>query len=129
MASKRRYGRAKQHEAVMQERASARPNKGFLMKHIIGSALVGASLAAAALTLATTAHAESAAITIGQLEAQGFDVKLDRVGSAPLDQCEVTDVRNPRERTELVRVGGRGDRDFIPVVVKRTITVSLDCSR
>jgi hypothetical protein len=28
-----------------------------------------------------------------------------------------------------VRVGGRGDRDFIPVVVKRTITVSLDCSR
>ncbi len=99
------------------------------MKHIIGSALVGASLAAAALTLATTAHAESAAITIGQLEAQGFDVKLDRVGSAPLDQCEVTDVRNPRERTELVRVGGRGDRDFIPVVVKRTITVSLDCSR
>ena len=99
------------------------------MKHIIGSALVGAGLAAAALTLATTAHAESAAITIGQLEAQGFDVKLDRVGSAPLDQCEVTDVRNPRERTELVRVGGRGDRDFIPVVVKRTITVSLDCSR
>ena len=76
-----------------------------------------------------TAHAESAAITIGQLEAQGFDVKLDRVGSAPLNQCEVTDVRNPRERTELVRVGGRGDRDFIPVVVKRTITVSLDCSR
>ena len=79
--------------------------------------------------LATTAHAESALITIGQLEAQGFNVKLDRVGSAPLNQCEVTDVRNPRDRTELVRVGGRGDRDFIPVVVERTITVSLDCSR
>jgi hypothetical protein len=105
------------------------PEQGFLMKKIIGSALVGAGLAAAAVGLAGTAHAESAAITIGQLEAQGFDVKLDRVGSAPLNQCEVTDVRNPRERTELVRVGGRGDRDFIPVVVKRTITVSLDCSR
>jgi hypothetical protein len=99
------------------------------MKTIIGSALIGTGLAAAALSLAGAAHAESAAITIGQLEAQGFDVKLDRVGSAPLNQCEVTDVRNPRERTELVRVGGRGDRDFIPVVVKRTITVSLDCSR
>lgn len=99
------------------------------MKTIIGSALIGAGLAAAALSLATPANAESAAITIGQLEAQGFDVKLDRVGSAPLNQCEVTDVRNPRERTELVRVGGRGDRDFVPVVVKRTITVSLDCSR
>ena len=99
------------------------------MKTIIGSALIGTGLAAAALSLAIPAHAESAAITIGQLEAQGFDVKLDRVGSAPLNQCEVTDVRNPRDRTELVRVGGRGDRDFVPVVVKRTITVSLDCSR
>ena len=99
------------------------------MKNIIGSALIGTALAAAALSLAATAQAESAVITIGQLEAQGFDVKLDRVGSAPLNQCEVTDVRNPRDRTELVRVGGRGDRDFIPVVVKRTITVSLDCSR
>ena len=99
------------------------------MKKIIGSALVGTGLAAAALTLAGTAHAESAAITIGQLEAQGFEVKIDRVGSAPLNKCEVIDVRNPRERTELVRVGGRGDRDFIPVVVRRTITVSLDCSR
>jgi hypothetical protein len=99
------------------------------MKNIIGSALIGAGFATAALALAAPAQAESAAITIGQLEAQGFDVKIDRLGSAPLNQCEVTDVRNPRERTELVRVGGRGDRDFIPVVVKRTVTVSLDCSR
>ena len=98
------------------------------MKKIIRSAVFGTGLAAAALGLAGTAHAESALITIGQLEAQGFNVKLDRVGSAPLNQCEVTNVRNPRDRTELVRVGGRGDRDFIPVVVERTITVSLDCS-
>jgi hypothetical protein len=78
---------------------------------------------------AVPANAESAIVTIGQLEASGFDVKLDRVGSAPLDQCEVTSVRNPQERTEIVRVDRRGNRDrFIPVVVRRTITVSLDCS-
>lgn len=99
------------------------------MKKIIGSALIGTGLAAAALSMAATANAESALITIGQLEAQGFDVKLDRVGSAPLNQCEVVDVRNPRERTELVRVPGDDDRDLVPVVVKRTVTVSLDCSR
>ncbi|OBK79506.1 hypothetical protein [Mycobacterium sp. 1274761.0] len=99
------------------------------MKNYMCSALIGSALAVTALSLAAPAYAESAAITIGQLEAQGFDVKLDRIGSAPLNQCEVVDVRNPRERTELVRVGGRGDRDFVPVVVKRTITVSLDCSR
>ena len=99
------------------------------MLKFISSAVIGTGLAAAALTLAAPSHAESAVLTIGQLEAQGFDVKIDRVGSAPLNQCEVVDVRNPRERTELVRVGGRDDRDFIPVVVKRTVTVSLDCSR
>lgn len=95
------------------------------MKKIIGSALIGTGLAAAALSLAVPAQAESAAITIGQLEAQGFDVKLDRVGSAPLNQCVVTDIGNARNRTELVR---RGD-DLIEVVKERNITVTADCSR
>lgn len=114
----------------MYKRATARPDKGSFMKTLIGAVLIGTGLASAAVSWSAAAHAESAAITVGQLEAQGFEVKLDRVGSAPLNQCEVTDVRNPRDRTELVRVvGGRGDRDFIPVVVKRTITVSLDCTR
>jgi hypothetical protein len=74
--------------------------------------------------------ADSAVSTIGILEAQGFDVKIDRVGSAPLSECVVTNVRNPRERTELVPViGSRGrGSDLVPVVVDRTVTVSLDCS-
>jgi hypothetical protein len=95
--------------------------------------LILAGLAAAAcgaiVTPSAVANAESAAVTIGGLEAQGFDVKVDRVGSAPLSQCVVTDVRNPREQTELVRVGRGDDRDLVPVVVRRTITVTLDCSR
>lgn len=95
--------------------------------------LTQVALAAAACGLilapAGFASAESAAVTIGQLEAQGFDVKIDRFGSAPLDQCVVTDVRNPRERTELVPViGGGRNHDLVPVVVKRTVTVTLDCS-
>jgi len=72
----------------------------------------------------------SAIVTIGQLEAQGFDVRVDRVGSAPLSECEVTDIRNPQDQTKLVRVDGEQGRDrVIEVVVNRTITVSLDCSR
>ena len=74
--------------------------------------------------------ADSAQVTIGLLEAQGFDVRLDRIGSAPLDRCAVTSVRNPQEHTRLVRIDGRGGRDrVIEVVDRRTITVSLDCSR
>ena len=94
---------------------------------------LAAAACGAILAPAGFASAESAAVTIGTLEAQGFDVKVDRFGSAPLEDCVVTNVRNPRERTELVPViGGRdrgGNRDFVPVVVDRTVTVTLDCSR
>ena len=71
------------------------------------------------------ASAESAALTIATLEAQGFDVKVNRIGSAPLDQCVVTDVGNVREDTRLVR---RGD-DLVRVVVARRISVTANCSR
>jgi hypothetical protein len=82
------------------------------------------------LSLASPAHAESAIVTIGQLEAQGFDVKIDRIGSAPLDQCVVTSVRNPRNQTQVVEIDrGRGRDILVPIVVNRTITVSLNCAR
>ena len=92
----------------------------------IAAAAIGVLGAPAAPALAA---GQSAIVTIGQLEAQGFDVKLDRVGSAPLDQCEVTSVRNPRDRTEFVPVVGGRDGGVVEVVVARTVTVSLDCSR
>ena len=93
--------------------------------------LIGLAAAACGLLLSpagTASAADSAIATIGLLEAQGFNVKIDRFGSAPLEDCEVTNVRNPRERTELVPVLGGRNRDFVPVIVDRTVTVSLDCS-
>lgn len=74
---------------------------------------------------AVASAAESAQLTIATLEAQGFDVRVNKIGSASLDKCVITDIRNPRERTELVR---RGD-DLIQVVAQRSITVTADCSR
>ena len=93
--------------------------------------LIGLAAAACGLILAPAglASAESAITTIGALQAQGFDVKIDRVGSAPLSECVVTNVRNPRNRTEFVPVlGDRGRGGVVPVIVDRTVTVSLDCS-
>jgi hypothetical protein len=93
------------------------------------------ALAAAACGLfisspgSASAESESAIVTIGQLQAEGFNVNIDRVGSAPLSECQVTSVRNPQEQTRLVRVDGHRDHDrFVEVVVNRSITVSLDCS-
>jgi hypothetical protein len=98
------------------------------------SLLVLVALAAVAVGLLLgpvgSARAEDSAVaTIGLLEAEGFDVNVDRIGSAPLSDCTVTSVRNPQEQTRVIRVDGRRGRDrFIRVVVNRTITVSLDCS-
>ena len=93
------------------------------------------AIAAAAIALLVvppgwaSATSDSAIVTIGRLEAEGFDVNVDRIGSAPLSECVVTSVRNPQEQTRLVRVDRRKGPDrFIEVVVNRTITVSLDCS-
>ncbi|EHB56423.1 hypothetical protein MycrhDRAFT_3617 [Mycolicibacterium rhodesiae JS60] len=101
------------------------------LKYHLAVTIAGAAAAfGLLLSLASPADAESAIVTIGQLEAQGFDVRIDRVGSAPLAQCEVTSVRNPQNQTQLVEIDrGRGRDVLVPIVVNRTITVSLNCSR
>lgn len=101
----------------------------------------------AALTLAAAAFAtgvvvaapagvaaadNSAQNTINYWEQQGYQVNIDRVGSGPINECVVTSVRNPNTITRLVRVGGRNDDApsyLVPVIVSRTVQVSLDCSR
>ncbi len=116
---------------------------------VAGLALTAAAVFAAP---AGVAAAESPAETIGQLEAQGYSVNIDRVGSAPLQDCVVVGVRNPQTVTRLVRVernggrhhdddddggGGGGDRrghgdrdyDLVEVVVSKSISVSLNCAR
>ena len=104
-------------------------NRNFAF-HLAQTAAGAAAALGMLLSLATPAHAESAIVTIGSLEAQGFDVKIDRIGSAPLDQCVVTSVRNPRNQTQVVEIDrGRGRDILIPIVVNRTITVSLNCTR
>src|SRR5262245_8676357 len=71
---------------------------------------------------------------INQLEDQGYDVNIDRVGSLPINQCLVTSVRNPQDVTRTYWVGEKGGkghdrRRLITVVVRRYITVSLNCAR
>lgn len=120
------------------------------------SILAGLALATAAVVGAPAgvATAESPADTIGLLEAQGYHVNVDRIGSAPIEECVVVSVRNPQTVTRLVRVerdgghgsgrhggdngagdgdqGGHGNRgrdyDLVEVVVSRSISVSLDCT-
>ena len=93
------------------------------------AAAAGVILAPAGLAAAEPAQPGNPIQTIGELEATGYDVVIDRVGSAPLSECTVTSVRNPQEVTQTIAVGRGKDRELITVVVSRSISVSLNCER
>ena len=106
---------------------------------LILAAFVTSVAAACAVVVAPAGIAsaeQSAQETIDLLEAEGYDVNVDRVGSGTLDQCVVTSVRNPQTQTRTIRVykgrkdsKGNRDYDYVQVVTNQTISVSLDCSR
>ncbi|HEX4559956.1 MAG TPA: hypothetical protein VH166_12390 [Mycobacterium sp.] len=62
--------------------------------------------------------------TIADLEKQGYNVRIDRVGSGAFSACKVTDVRNPITTTRT-----DNDRPDLPetIVLNKTVNVSLDC--
>jgi hypothetical protein len=72
----------------------------------------------------------SAQNTINYWEQQGYSVNIDRVGSGPLDKCVVTSVRNPNTITQLIRENRRGPGPsfLVPVIISRTVQVSLYCA-
>jgi hypothetical protein len=62
--------------------------------------------------------------TISQLQSEGYTVRIDRVGTGPLDRCSVTDIRNPNTINQWDRDGGH----VTTVLISKTIEVSLDCA-
>ena len=90
-------------------------------------AAASAMLAPPGSAMAEPTQAANAYATIGTLEGEGYDVIVDRVGNAPLDQCIVTSVRNPQTQTRTFWVGEGKQRRLITVVVSRSINVSLNC--
>jgi hypothetical protein len=75
----------------------------------------------------------SAQQTISDLQSQGYTVNIDRVGSGPLSDCVVTNVRNPQQVTQWVpAVGpvlGRNNRNvLVQQTISQSISVSLNCT-
>jgi hypothetical protein len=71
-----------------------------------------------------------AAGTIAQLQSEGYTVTITRVGTGPLDQCKVTDVRNPTTVTRTNRTGTAAGNPggLVTIVISKTIDVTLDCT-
>jgi hypothetical protein len=69
---------------------------------------------------------------ISRLQQQGYTVTIDRVGTAPTNECKVTNVRNPQQVTQWVPYTGpgrNGERFLVQVVTSQSISVTLDCTR
>jgi hypothetical protein len=98
------------------------------------AAVTAAVCAAMAAPAGLAAADESAQDTINRLRGEGYTVQIDRVGTAPLSECVVTNVRNPKTVTSwspMDRIG-LNDHDFNqfinPVVVARTVSITLNCA-
>lgn len=80
-----------------------------------------------ALAVAAPAQADTAASTINQLRAQGYDVRVSRVGNAPLDECTVASVRSLPVVNQPFPVDD-DDTNVFTVKPKQKVNVTLNCA-
>ncbi len=102
------------------------------MKNFIFGTMAAGVLASAAVGLAASAHAapsgpSSIDATVNQLRSQGYQVIVNRVGTASLDQCTVSAVRPGQtySRTDS-GVPGAGN-DPVTTITNKTVYVDLSC--
>lgn len=102
-------------------------------KMTLAAAVVGACATLLAPGIASAE--ENAQETISRLQSEGYTVNIDRTGSAPLSECVVTNVRNPKSVQQWVpyigpgRNGFGGDRALVLETISQSISVTLDCNR
>jgi hypothetical protein len=102
-------------------------------KWTLAAAVVGACAAMTVPAGMASADERSAQEVINELQSQGYTVNIDRIGTAPMSECVVTNVRNPKQVTQWVPYIGPGnngnDRALVLDVVSQSISVTLDCNR
>jgi hypothetical protein len=91
------------------------------------AALFAVLLTPSVMASAEASPSDNAQRTVEELESQGYDVVIDRVGTAALSDCTVINVRNPRTITQTIVTGHNTNRKVETVVRSKSITVSLDC--
>jgi hypothetical protein len=101
------------------------------MKNIAFATLAASSLIAASLGLVAPAVAAptgpgTAQDTVNSLQASGFNVVLNKVGNAPLEQCTVTSVR-PGQTYSRTDSGVPGANHPVTTVTNQTVYVDLRC--
>jgi hypothetical protein len=97
--------------------------KKFGFATVVASGLAAAVLGFAAPAVAAPSGPGSAQDTISKLEAQGYNVIVNHVGTTPLDQASVVSVR-PGQTYSRTDSGNPGD-DLLTTVTDKTIYVDV----
>ncbi|MGY4653922.1 hypothetical protein [Mycobacterium sp. URHB0021] len=102
------------------------------MKKILVTSFATGALASSALGLAGIGNAApsgspSVNDTVSELRAQGFEVVVNRIGSAPADQCTLGGVR-PGHTFSRTDSGAPGaGEDLVTTVTNKTVYVDVSC--
>ena len=98
------------------------------MKYMIAAgAMAFAGLALAGVANAAPSGPVTASETVSALQAQGLHVILNKIGTAPLDQCVVKSVR-PGQTFSRMDSGAPGaGSSIITTVTSKTVYVDVDC--
>lgn len=102
--------------------------KGNPMKFIVAAgAMTLAGLGLAGVANAAPSGPVTASETVRSLQADGFHVILNKIGTAPLDRCTVTSVR-PGQTFSRMDSGVPGAmNDIVTTVTAKTVYVDIVC--
>lgn len=88
---------------------------------------VAAALGSAATVSAAPSGPPSVDATISRLQSEGFQVILNRVGTAPLSQCTIGAVR-PGQTFSRTDSGAPGaGNDIVTTIINKSVYVDVTC--
>ena len=99
------------------------------MKILVITALAAGALSAAGLGLTGAANSapsrpSTVQSTISQLQSQGYQVIVNRVGAGELSKCAVSAIRAGQQ---FIQPGPTGGGDIARQVVSKTVYVDVRC--
>jgi hypothetical protein len=99
----------------------------ILLRSITACTLTSAALALAATATAAPSGPSTVDATVSQLRAQGFQVIVNRVGTAPADRCTLSAVRaGPTFSRTDSGVPGAHD-DLVTTVTTKIVYIDITC--
>ena len=101
--------------------------KSFTLLAIAVGAIATAALGLAGAAGAAPSGAPDASQTVDQLRARGFDVIVNKVGTAPLDRCVVNAVRPGQTFTRMDSGAPGAMDDIVTTVTAMTVFVDVAC--